>query len=75
MLYEMLSGERAIRGENLLDVLREIDAFDAARACRRHARAVCHDSLPAPWWPINAGAIISMAEIAELLNWRDYSLA
>ncbi len=74
MLYEMLSGERAIRGENLLDVLREIDAFDAARAA---------DGMPEPFATILSRALVadqrrrdlSMAEIAELLNWRDYSLA
>jgi eukaryotic-like serine/threonine-protein kinase len=31
MLYEMLTGEKAIRGDNLLDVLRQIDTLDAEK--------------------------------------------
>ncbi len=74
MLYEMLSGERAIRGDNLLDVLREIDGLDAARYAA---------DMPEPFATILRRALVSdqrkreltMAEIAELLDWRDYSLA
>jgi hypothetical protein len=31
MVYEMLAGQRAIRGQNIFDVLRQIDQLDAQR--------------------------------------------
>ncbi|HEX3725349.1 MAG TPA: protein kinase, partial [Pirellulales bacterium] len=74
VVYEMLSGEKAIRGENLLSVLREIDTLDAARYA---------EGMPEPFSTILRRALvtdprrrdISMADIVELLEWRDYSLA
>jgi eukaryotic-like serine/threonine-protein kinase len=67
VLYEMLSGEKAIRGENLFDVLRQLDAFDAAGIL---------DGQPEPFGQVLRRALvadqkqrdITMAEIAELLT-------
>ena len=74
IIYEMLSGERAIRGDNLLSVLRQIDTLDAARYA---------EGMPEPFATILRRALvtdpkqrdITMADIAELLEWRDYTLA
>jgi serine/threonine protein kinase len=74
ILYEMLTGQKAIRGGNLLNVLRQIDTLDPARYA---------EGMPEPFATILRRALvteltardISMADIAELLEWRDYSLA
>jgi alkyl hydroperoxide reductase subunit AhpC/predicted Ser/Thr protein kinase len=66
MLYEMLRGEKAIRGDNLLDVLRQIDTLEPERYAQ---------GLPAPFDAILRRALvprmeqrdIGMGEIAELL--------
>ncbi len=73
MLYEMLSGEKAIRGENLLDVLRQIDTLDAEQYA---------SGMPEPFATILRRTLvpeaskrdITMNDIAELLEWRDYKL-
>ena len=74
MIYEMLTGEKAIRGTNLLAVLRQIDTLDANRYA---------EGMPEPLDTILRRSLatdarkrdITMSEIAELLNWRDYSIA
>jgi eukaryotic-like serine/threonine-protein kinase len=74
ILYEMLTGQKAIRGGNLLSVLRQIDTLDPAQYA---------EGMPEPLATILRRALvadpaqrdISMADIAELLEWRDYSLA
>ena len=74
MIYELLTGEKAIRGGNLLAVLREIDTLDANRYA---------EGMPEPLSTILRRSLatdarkrdITMSEIAELLNWRDYSIA
>jgi hypothetical protein len=67
MSYEMLTGQKAINGGNLLNVLRQIDTLDAARYA---------EGQPEPFATILGRALvtdpkrrdISMAEIAELLE-------
>jgi serine/threonine protein kinase len=74
ILYEMLTGEKAVRGGNLLSVLRQIDTLDATRFS---------DGMPEPFGTILARSLatdlanrqITMADIAELLEWRDYTIA
>jgi serine/threonine protein kinase len=74
VLYEMLSGQKAIRGGNLLEVLRAIDTLDAARYA---------DGMPEPMATILRRALakdvgqrdITMAQIAELLEHRDSTAA
>jgi eukaryotic-like serine/threonine-protein kinase len=74
ILYEMLTGQKAIRGGNLLSVLRQIDTLDPAHYA---------EGMPEPFATILRRALvtdprkrdITMADIAELLEWRDYSLA
>jgi alkyl hydroperoxide reductase subunit AhpC len=66
MLYEMLSGEKAIRGDNLLEVLRQIDNMDGEKYAQ---------GMPAPFDAILRRSLvpqvaqrdIAMSEIAELL--------
>ncbi len=73
-IYEMLTGEKAIRGENLLSVLRQIDTLDAARYA---------DGMPEPLATILQRALvteveqrdITMAEIAKLLQARNQPAA
>lgn len=67
MLYEMLSGEKAIRGENLLDVLRQIDTLEPEKYAQ---------GMPAPFdtilrrtlVPQVASRDIAMSDIAGLLE-------
>ncbi len=67
MLYEMLAGQKAIRGDNLLDVLRQIDAIDGERYA---------SEVPEPFATILRKTLVadvrqrelSMNEIAELLE-------
>jgi serine/threonine-protein kinase len=67
MLYEMLAGQKAIRGDNLLDVLRQIDAIDGAHLAK---------DLAEPFGTILRKTLVSdirqrelsMNEIAELLE-------
>jgi alkyl hydroperoxide reductase subunit AhpC len=67
MSYEMVTGQKAISGGNLLSVLRQIDTLDAARYA---------DGQPEPFATILRRSLvtdpkqrdISMAEIAELLE-------
>ncbi len=74
VLYEMLTGERAIRADNLLDVLRQIDAIDGAKYA---------DGMPEPFDTILRRSLVSdprqrditMSDIADLLKWRDFTIA
>ncbi len=74
IVYEMLTGERAIRGGNLLSVLRQIDTLDAAHYA---------EGMPEPFATILRRALVSVAaerdltmtDIVELLEWRDYTIA
>jgi serine/threonine protein kinase len=74
MIYEMLTGEKAIRGGNLLSVLRAVDTLDADRY------AV---GMPEPFATILRRALVTdpkrrdltMGDIAELLEWRDFTIA
>jgi serine/threonine-protein kinase len=74
VLYEMLSGQRAIRGDNLLSVLHQIDTLDANRYA---------EGMPEPFATILRRALVTdpsrrdirMADIVKLLEWRDFSLA
>ncbi len=67
IVYEMLAGEKAIRGANLLDVLRQIDTLDATRYA---------DGMPEPMATVlrrslardSARRDITMTEIADLLG-------
>jgi len=67
VIYEMLTGEKAIRGDNLLDVLRQIDNFDGTQYAEK---------LPDPFRTLLSRALvrepkardITMAEMAELLE-------
>jgi len=67
ILYEMLTGKKAIRGGNLLSVLRQIDTLDAERFA---------EGMPEPCATILRRALVSnpgrrditMHEIAELLS-------
>ncbi len=67
MLYEMLTGQKAIRGDNLLEVLRQIDTIDG----ERYAAEV-----PEPFATIFRRTLVadvrkrelSMSEIADLLE-------
>ncbi len=43
MSHEMVTGQKAINGGNLLNVLRQIDTLDAARYAVGSARAIRHD--------------------------------
>ncbi|MGE4134941.1 MAG: redoxin domain-containing protein [Pirellulales bacterium] len=71
-IYEMVSGKKAVRGDNLLSVLRQIDTLDAARFAA---------GMPEPMATILRRALaaetpkrdITMTEIAELLEWREPS--
>jgi serine/threonine-protein kinase len=73
LLYEMATGQRAIRGDNLFDVLREIDALDA----EAHAAG-----LPEPVATVVRRALVreagkrdvTMHDIAQLLA-HDQSIA
>jgi eukaryotic-like serine/threonine-protein kinase len=74
VLFEMISGQKAVRGDNLLDVLRQIDTLDAEKFAA---------GMPEPWATILRRALavdshkrdITMSEIAELLEWRDFTIA
>jgi serine/threonine protein kinase len=74
VLYEMLTGQKAIRGGSLLSVLRQIDTLDAARYA---------DGMPEPFATILSRALvtnpqkrdISMTDIVELLEWREFTIA
>ncbi len=74
VLYEMLSGKKAIRGGDLLSVLRQIDTLDAAHYAQ---------GMPEPFATILRRSLvaqpaereITMADIVELLEWRDFSIA
>src|SRR5262249_21799517 len=74
VIYEMLSGQKAIRGDNLLSVLREIDTLDADHYAR---------SMPEPFATILRRTLaadvqrrdITMSDIVELLEWRDFTIA
>jgi serine/threonine protein kinase len=74
MLYEMLTGQKAIRGGSLLSVLRQIDTLDAAHYA---------DGMPEPFATILSRALvtnpqkreISMTDIVELLEWREFTIA
>jgi len=74
ILYELLTGKKAIRGGNLLSVLRQIDTLDGEQFA---------EGMPEPCGTILRRALvtspgkreISMSDIAELLEWRDYSIA
>jgi alkyl hydroperoxide reductase subunit AhpC len=74
VIYEMLAGRKAVDGANLLDVLRQIDSLDAER---------CASALPEPFATIVRRALtgdphqrdITMSDIADLLEWRDYTIA
>ncbi len=74
MLYEMVSGRKAVTTGNLLDVLRQIDTLDAARFA---------EGMPEPLATILRRALvgdprqrdITMSDIVELLDWRDFSIA
>ena len=74
VIYEMLSGDKAIRGDSLLSVLREIDTLDPARYAT---------GMPEPFATILRRSLVTdaskrdltMADIVELLNWRDFALA
>lgn len=67
MLYELLTGQKAIRGENLLEVLRQIDTIDAEKFAAGQ---------PEPFATIFRRALvpdvrkraITMREVAELLE-------
>jgi eukaryotic-like serine/threonine-protein kinase len=73
IIYEMLSGQRAIRGGNLLSVLRQIDTLQAD-----HYAA----GMPEPFATILRRALvaqtakreITMSDIVELLDWRDFAI-
>jgi len=74
VLYEMLTGQKAIRGGSLLSVLRQIDTLDAARYA---------EGMPEPFATILSRALvtnpqkrdISMSDIVELLEWREFTIA
>jgi alkyl hydroperoxide reductase subunit AhpC len=74
ILVEMLTGQRAIRGENLLDALRQIDTLDGEKFV---------DGMPEPLATIVRRSLvvdksrrdITMAEIAELLSAPDAASA
>jgi alkyl hydroperoxide reductase subunit AhpC len=74
ILYEMLTGKKAIRGGNLLSVLRQIDTLDAEKFAL---------GMPEPVGLILRRALvtnssqrrITMHDIAELLERRDFSTA
>ena len=75
MIYEMLTGQKA-------DPRRQPAERAAAdrHARRRHATpTACPSRSPrscaARWSPIPAGRDITMSDIVELLEWRDYALA
>jgi eukaryotic-like serine/threonine-protein kinase len=74
ILYEMLTGQKAIRSGSLLSVLRQIDTLDAA----------CYaEGMPEPFATILGRSLvtnpqerdITMSDIVELLEWRDYTIA
>ena len=56
IVYEMLTGERAIRGGNLLSVLRQIDTLDAAHYA---------EGMPEPFATILRRALVSVAAKAR----------
>ncbi len=74
MIYEMLTGRRAITGGNLLAVLRQIDTLDPSDYAQ---------GMPEPFATILNRSLVSdshqreitMSDIAELLDWRDYTIA
>jgi serine/threonine-protein kinase len=74
MLYEMVSGRKAVTTGNLLEVLRQIDTLDAARFA---------EGMPEPLATILRRALVSdpkqrditMTDIVELLDWHDFSIA
>jgi eukaryotic-like serine/threonine-protein kinase len=74
ILYEMVSGTKAVSGDSLLDVLREIDTLDGER--------YAHD-VPEPLATILRRALaadarsrdITMTEIAAMLDLRDHAVA
>ncbi|MBI3837520.1 MAG: redoxin domain-containing protein [Planctomycetia bacterium] len=74
IIYEMLTGQKAIRGGNLLSVLRQIDTLDPAQYA---------EGMPEPFATILRRSLIAnpaerditMTDIVELLEWRDYTLA
>jgi eukaryotic-like serine/threonine-protein kinase len=73
ILYEMLTGKKAIRGGSLLSVLRQIDTLDAARYA---------EGMPEPFVTILRRSLvtnpqkrdITMSDIVELLEWRDFTI-
>ena len=74
VIYEMLTGEKAVRGDNLLSVLRPIDTLDADRYSagmpEPFATILRRDLVTTP-----SRRDITMADVAELLEWRDYTIA
>ncbi len=74
VIYEMLTGQKAIRGGNLLSVLRQIDTLDAARYA---------EGMPEPFATVLRRSLITdprkrdiaMSDIVELLEWRDDTIA
>lgn len=74
MIYEMLAGQKAIRSGNLLTVLRQIDTLDGDHYA---------DGMPEPFGTILRRALvtdpkqrdITMVDIIELLEWRDFTIA
>jgi len=74
IIYEMLSGQKAIRSGHLLSVLRQIDSLDSSRYA---------EGMPEPFGTILRRSLvtnpgqrdITMADIVDLLEWRDYSIA
>jgi alkyl hydroperoxide reductase subunit AhpC len=74
VIYEMLSGQKAIRAGNLLAVLRQIDTLDAAHYA---------EGMPEPFGTILRRSLvtnpkqrdITMVDIIELLEWRDFTIA
>jgi alkyl hydroperoxide reductase subunit AhpC len=74
IIYEMISGQKAVRSGNLLSVLQQIDTLDASRFA---------EGMPEPLATILRRSLatqpkdrdITMADIVELLDWRDYTIA
>ncbi len=74
VIYEMLSGEKAVKPGSLLSVLQQIDTLEAERFA---------NGMPEPIATILRRALvvdaaereITMSDIVELLEWRDYTIA
>ena len=73
VIYEMVSGEKAVKPGNLLSVLQQIDTLEAERYA---------GGMPEPLATILRRALvtdaaeraITMSDIVELLEWRDYTI-